>query len=184
MAHRQEDEMETTFKKVTLITRRDEQGVESFYNENEGIWYNDYGHEETENFIRKYVFPSVIIARFGGWNGVELTGDQWCDLQCPIRMTQEQLDAVLANQPAAVEAWQAEKDAWSDKESVELSLPNSPWRISARKTITQCKEGWLDNFGFKYTDEKIAEMFDKWMNPQRSDIEKYIKIEQRGYNVR
>lgn len=99
----------TTFKKVTLITRRDEQGVESFYNENEGIWYNDYGHKETENFIRKYVFPSVIIARFGGWNGVELTGDQWRDLQCPIRMTQEQLDAVLANQPAAVTAYEAER---------------------------------------------------------------------------
>ena len=96
----------TTFKKVTLVTGYDDKGNENFFFDVDGVWYNDYEAAQSEGYVRGVVFPSVIIARFGD---VELSGDQWRDLQCPIRMTQEQLDAVLANQPAAVTAYEAER---------------------------------------------------------------------------
>jgi len=93
------------FKKVTLVTGHDDKGNENFFFDVDGVWYNDYEAEQSEGYMRGVVFPSVIIARFGD---VELSGEQWRDLQCPIRMTQEQLDAVLENQPAAVTAYEAE----------------------------------------------------------------------------
>lgn len=113
---RKEDEM-TTFKKVKLVTEYDIKGNEYGFIDVDGDWYNTYENKVTERYMREVIFSTVIIARFGD---VELSGDQWRNLQCPIRMTQEQLNAVLANQPAAVTAYEAEfMDGFSDPRTPE-----------------------------------------------------------------
>lgn len=58
--------------------------------------------------------------------------------------------------------------------SAELPAPSSPWRYSAKQTFTRQLDGqWKDVFGYLFSEDEIRTMYDKWLNPQRSDVGKY-----------
>lgn len=55
-----------------------------------------------------------------------------------------------------------------------LILPSSSWRVNAKTTYTRKGEYWYCG-ATVLSDGQIARMYDKWLNPQRSDRGDYIK---------
>lgn len=105
------------FTPAVLVTGEDERGNEFFWFSSLGQFMDGYNERLiTEQEFRK-VFPLVGKVYF---SDTVMSGDQWRDMQCPLSLSNVQIEEWL-NQPVAVDAaWIAEKTAehadWLDNE--------------------------------------------------------------------
>lgn len=166
------------FTPAVLVTGQDEKGNEFTWWKADGKFVDAYNVREIEETEFLNLYPQVEKVYF---SDTVMTGEQWRDIQCPLSMSTEQLEQWRENTPYIIV--DEISNGLTDEEIARM--PNSPWRASPRIKFTQQDYfSWVDNNGKVYTNKQILVMFDKWMNPQRSDIGNYIKNEQRGYNVR